>query len=139
MLNSFKTYFCIACCFAGSAVLLGAFGAHALKSVLTSSMLEAYKTGVLYQFIHALGLLFSSILCLLCKRKAIIWAARFFIGGILCFSGSLYLMSLLNLKAIALLTPIGGIMFVIAWGCLIYLSFSINSKDITFPEPKIKS
>lgn len=139
MPKQFKLYFGLACCFAASAVLLGAFGAHALKDLLAPAMLAAYKTGVLYQFIHALALLFTAILCLFVKRSIIIWAARFFIGGILCFSGSLYLLSLLNLKAIALLTPIGGIMLVIAWGCLIYLSFSLKPKELTLSEIKVKN
>jgi uncharacterized membrane protein YgdD (TMEM256/DUF423 family) len=99
-------------------VLQGAFGAHALKKIVTSESIEIYKTGVLYQFIHLIGILSILVLSQIIniKKRSIIVLYL----GILFFSGSLYLLSVINyiaipVKFIGPITPIGGLLFVIGW------------------------
>ena len=89
---------------------LGAFGAHGLKAVLSSEMLAIYKTGVAYQMWHALGL------CGIAVVRAESPEARLLKwSGWLMFSGSLYLLTLLNLKWLGMITPFGGVAFLTAW------------------------
>jgi uncharacterized membrane protein YgdD (TMEM256/DUF423 family) len=103
-------------------VLLGAFGAHALKSILSPEMLAVYKTGVEYQFYHALGLLLIGLIGFQVKSKYIRWSGLFIIIGIILFSGSLYMLSISGIKTIGAITPIGGLSFVAGW---IFLAIAI--------------
>ena len=97
------------------AVALGAFGAHALESMVTPDRLETFETGVRYQMYHALALF---ALGALPKRS---WrAAPFFLAGILVFSGSLYLLVLTNTPWLGAITPIGGVLMLIGWGLFIF-------------------
>ena len=100
------------------AVLLGAFGAHALKSSLTSQMLAIYHTGVEYQFYHSLGLLLIGLTGYHVQSGWLSRAGILLIAGIVLFSGSLYLISLTGVKGIGMITPIGGLSFVAGWICL---------------------
>jgi len=101
--------------FMALSVLLGAFGAHALKTRLTPEMILVYKIGVEYQFYHALGLLFAGIIGFQIESKWVGRSAMFLGVGIILFSGSLYLISLSGIKAIGAITPIGGLSFVAGW------------------------
>jgi uncharacterized membrane protein YgdD (TMEM256/DUF423 family) len=112
--------------FAIIAVLLGAFGAHALKAILTPEKLQSYETGVRYQLIHALALIALSIYGQLNKTNEIVnkgigWAAHFFIVGAILFSGSIYGLSLLSVIhpswsfLLGPITPIGGLSFMLGW------------------------
>ena len=107
--------------FGMSAVILGAFGAHALKQILEPNMLAIFHTGVEYQFIHALALLGVSILQKNNPSNNLKRAAWFFTIGILLFSGSLYILSLkdflafLPLKIFGPITPVGGVFFILGW------------------------
>jgi uncharacterized membrane protein YgdD (TMEM256/DUF423 family) len=112
--------------FAIIAVLLGAFGAHALKAILTPEKLQSYETGVRYQLIHALALIALSIYGQLNKtheivNKGIGLAAHFFIVGCILFSGSIYGLSLLSVIhpswtfLLGPITPIGGLAFMLGW------------------------
>lgn len=112
--------------FAITAVLLGAFGAHALKSFLTPEKLQSYETGVRYQLIHALALIALSIYSQINKtndflNKGIGWAAHFFIVGAFLFSGSIYGLALLSVIhpswsfVLGPVTPIGGLFFMLGW------------------------
>ncbi len=106
------------------AVILGAFGAHALKSKLTPEALESFETAVRYQFFHVLLLLFVNIYTEFTnKEKNRI--SYFLIAGILLFSGSIYLIYLLNVpaKSIWFVTPLGGVLLIIGWGLLAYNFF----------------
>lgn len=98
------------------AVMLGAFGAHALRSRLTPDMLAVYQTGVQYHFYHALGLL---IVALLAARfpelGAARWAGWLMTAGIIIFSGSLYLLALTCTRWLGAITPLGGVAFIAAW------------------------
>lgn len=99
-------------------VMLGAFGAHALKKSLSPEMLEVYKTGVEYQFYHALGLLLVGLIRFRIESKWLNWSGIFLIFGILIFSGSLYALSISGIKIVGAITPIGGLAFVAGWICL---------------------
>jgi uncharacterized membrane protein YgdD (TMEM256/DUF423 family) len=99
-----------------SGVGLGAFGAHGLKHILTPEMLEVYKTGVTYQMWHALGLgLIAVFKQQAPNEKLLCWAGWLMFAGILLFSGSLYLLAILNLKWLGMVTPLGGVAFLAAW------------------------
>ena len=99
-------------------VLLGAFGAHALKAELSTEMLMVYKTGVEYQFYHALGLLIIGTIGFRMDSKWLRWSGIFLITGILLFSGSLYALSISGIKILGAITPVGGLSFVAGWVCL---------------------
>jgi uncharacterized membrane protein YgdD (TMEM256/DUF423 family) len=112
--------------FALVAVLLGAFGAHALKSILSPEKLQSYETGVRYQLIHALALISLAIYCQQnegthASKKGIRWAANFFIIGCCLFSGSIYGLALLSVShpswsgILGPITPIGGFSFMLGW------------------------
>jgi uncharacterized membrane protein YgdD (TMEM256/DUF423 family) len=107
--------------FAGLAVILGAFGAHALKQVLDAAQLQTFETGVRYQMYHSFALLIVGILSATFSSKQIRLAAVFFIIGTICFSGSLYALVLLQmngvigLSGVGIITPIGGLFFIIGW------------------------
>ena len=97
------------------AVTLGAFGAHALKSLLAQNGTAAiWETAVFYHFIHAV------MLFLLTERKpfrALAWWS--FFAGILIFSGSLYLLALTNVRWLGAVTPVGGLSFLLGWAALL--------------------
>jgi len=99
-------------------VALGAFAAHGLKGILPPEDLSIFHTGVTYQFTHTL----TYGLCALAlpESKARTWAMRFFLMGIFIFSGSLYLLVLTNQRWLGAITPIGGLSFLLGWGCLIF-------------------
>ena len=108
--------------FMALAVLLGAFGAHALKKVLSPDMLAIYKTGVEYQFYHALGLLLIGVIGFHIRSRYLQWAGLFISIGIIIFSGGLYVLTLSGIKALGAITPIGGLSFVVGW---IFLAIAI--------------
>jgi uncharacterized membrane protein YgdD (TMEM256/DUF423 family) len=104
------------------AIILGAFGAHALKKVLTPEQLISFETGVRYQMYQAFFLFFLSTQNdILEKTKKIIY--RLVVFGTLYFSGSIYLLSTMgitgiNFKPIGFITPVGGLLLIVAWGLL---------------------
>ncbi len=107
--------------FGALAVILGAFGAHALKNILTSYGLDIWNKAVQYQFYHTLALLFLSSFARY-RNSLINFASYCFTFGIILFSGSLYLLALrdyLNLGGFASvlgpITPIGGLLFILGW------------------------
>uniref|UniRef100_A0AB33L4H5 DUF423 domain-containing protein n=1 Tax=Tenacibaculum sp. Pbs-1 TaxID=3238748 RepID=A0AB33L4H5_9FLAO len=106
------------------AVILGAFGAHALKTKLTLEALESFETAVRYQFFHVFLLLFVNMFTELTnKEKNRI--SYFLIAGILLFSGSIYLIYLANVpaKEIWFVTPLGGVLLIVGWSLLAYSFF----------------
>jgi uncharacterized membrane protein YgdD (TMEM256/DUF423 family) len=98
-----------------TAVMLGAFGAHGLKKVISPEMLEVFKTGVQYQFYHTFALLAVGILMYFGESKALKWSANLFLIGILLFSGSLYILAITGIKPLGIITPFGGVAFIIGW------------------------
>jgi len=97
------------------AVALGAFGAHGLKSQLSTGMMQTYKTGVEYHFYHALGLLFIGILAVSFPSELIKWSAILMVAGIILFSGSLYVLVLTDIKWLGAITPLGGLSLIAGW------------------------
>jgi len=106
---------------AAIAVVLGAFGAHALKAVLQPEQLQVFETGVRYQFYHSFALMITGIVYGSMPRKQIKLAGTFFLIGIILFSGSLYVLTFLKmygdvgLRGLGILTPIGGVFFILGW------------------------
>lgn len=109
----------LAAIFGFSAVALGAFAAHGLKGSLEPRMLEAFKTGVLYQMFHSLTLL--AIVPLIWRKsdvRSLQLAIMGFVLGIVLFSGSLYLMAITGIRWLGAITPFGGVSFLLAWVAL---------------------
>ena len=104
--------------FMAMGVLLGAFGAHALKNSLSPEMLAVYTTAVEYQFYHSLGLLLIGLIGYHVKSKWLNWSGILLFVGIILFSGSLYALSISGIKVLGAITPIGGVAFVAGWICL---------------------
>ena len=105
-----------------TAIILGAFGAHALKKVLSVEQLQSFEVGVRYQMYHALFLLFIGVFAFLNEKERLLifWLTIF---GVLFFSGSIYLLAtngITNLKTKFLgpVTPVGGFLLILAWGYL---------------------
>lgn len=104
----------------GLAVLLGAFGAHALKAKLSADMLSVYHTANQYHFYHALGLLLIGVLCIQWPQSVWLYRAAWCMGiGIFCFSGSLYLLSTTSQQWLGPVTPLGGLLLILSWIFLI--------------------
>lgn len=98
------------------AVALGAFGAHGLKNMLTKEMLDIFETGVRYHFYHAIGLLVLGLIAHYLPNSSMLkWSGGLMLGGILIFSGSLYLLSASGIRWLGAITPIGGLCFIAAW------------------------
>lgn len=107
-----------------SGVALGAFGAHALKHSLSEYELDIYKTAVSYQMWHALVL---AAVAGLPANPLLNWAAGLWIAGIVLFSGSLYLLALIKVSWLGMITPIGGVAFLVAWGLLAIVAYRHKS------------
>ena len=98
------------------AVLIGAFGAHGLEhTAITAKALKSFHTGVEYQFYHVFALLFVGIFYHHKPANLLLIVAWLFVVGIILFSGSLYAYVLTANRQFAMITPIGGLTFVIAW------------------------
>lgn len=107
---------------AAIAVMLGAFGAHALKEKLSEHYLAVWETAVQYQMFHAIGLLVIGVLAsssLFGDLSQLKWAGYLILGGIIIFSGSLYALSLSGIGVLGAITPIGGVLFIVGWIMLI--------------------
>jgi len=114
-MNDKKMWIIISAVSGFTAVAIGAFGAHGLREKLSAEMLEVYKTGVLYHFIHTIILLILALNNFI-KGKI---ASIFFLAGIILFSFSLYLYSTSGIRFFAMITPVGGVCFLIGWLWLI--------------------
>lgn len=103
------------------AVILGAFGAHGLENTLSQHALLRYQTGVDYQFYHVAALLVVGLLSKNHKKipHTLTLAGIFFIIGIFLFSSSLYLYALTGKTYFGMVTPVGGLSFIIAWASLL--------------------
>ncbi|WP_430411525.1 DUF423 domain-containing protein [Kordia sp.] len=116
------------------AVILGAFGAHALKKVLTIDQLNSFETGVRYQMYHALLLLFIGVAPYIsAKAQKLIYV--FILWGIILFSGSIYLLATkdvtgFDISTIGIITPIGGTLLIVAWILMIVSFFKLKTDKI---------
>ena len=110
-------------------VAIGAFGAHGLKPFLSEHMLTVFETGVRYHLIHALGMLSAGLSLVYVPLRQFKWAGWAFFLGIVLFSGSLYAMSLSGARGLGMLTPFGGLCFLVGWSLL------ARGYWIAFPSP----
>lgn len=114
------------------AVISGAFGAHALKAIISDKSLAIFETGVRYQYYHVVALLITGILYKEFPNKYLLWAGRLFCVGVLFFSGSLYLLAFIDisentgLKWIGAITPLGGACLIAGW---LSLTAGISKKN----------
>ncbi|WP_462380756.1 DUF423 domain-containing protein [Pseudomonas sp. Marseille-QA0892] len=113
-----RLFLLMAAFFGFTGVALGAFAAHGLKTRLSSDYLAVFQTGVHYQLIHALALLGVAWLALQFPGRLVTVAGSLFALGIVLFSGSLYLLTLVGIGRFGIVTPIGGAAFLGGWLCL---------------------
>lgn len=118
----------IAALLAATGVLLGAMGAHALKAVLTPDQLLSFETAVRYQLYHALALLVIQGVHAHNPLRNIAIINNCMLAGTLCFSGSIYLLLATHIKALGPITPIGGLLLIVAW---ILLAYNLLTTPIT--------
>ncbi|SOB98655.1 uncharacterized membrane protein YgdD (TMEM256/DUF423 family) [Ureibacillus xyleni] len=108
-------------------VALGAFGAHALKDKFAEPRYaQNWNTAVQYQMYHALGMIALAILSsdgLIGETNFLIWAGYLMFAGVIFFSGSLYVLSITGVKKLGAITPIGGLLFLIAWVLVMIIAF----------------
>lgn len=116
-----KRYLQIGVLLGSVSVILGAFAAHGLKKILTPEELTIFETAVRYQFYHVFAMLAAAMLSEWFHPSRCRWAARFFLTGIILFSGSLYLMSFAKAKhweqltSLGWITPVGGLFLIAGW------------------------
>lgn len=103
---------------AGLGVAAGAFGAHTLKDILDQHLLDVYEKATRYQMYHAFGMVLSGLAVQFWCDAGAAKAGWLFLGGTLLFSGSLYGVSLLGVRWLGAVTPIGGLLFIAGWGIL---------------------
>jgi uncharacterized membrane protein YgdD (TMEM256/DUF423 family) len=125
-----KWFLVIGACSGAVSVILGAFAAHGLRSILSPQLLAVFETGVHYQFIHTLALIGCGILLCLEFDQAVqryfFRAGVLFIVGVLCFSGSLYALALTGVKWFGPVTPFGGVCFIVGWGMMAIAALKIK-------------
>ena len=114
-----RTFLLLAAVLGFIGVALGAFGAHGLRGRLAPDMLAVFETGVRYQMYHVFALLVvASAIGHLGSARLLVIAGWAFFAGIMVFSGSLYALALTGTGILGAITPIGGLAFLIGWGCL---------------------
>ncbi len=113
-----RSFLMLAAFFGFTGVALGAFAAHALKNRLSPEYLAIFHTGVLYQLIHALAILGVAVLAAQLPGRLMTWAGFSFALGIVLFSGSLYLLTLTGISKLGIITPFGGLAFLVGWALL---------------------
>ena len=100
-------------------VAFGAFGAHALKSRLSTEMLAVFETGVRYQMYHVFAVLIvAATIGQMGSARMLVLAGWSFVAGIALFSGSLYALALTNTGILGAITPFGGLLFLLGWALL---------------------
>ena len=117
-----KTWLIIGACLAGVSVLFGAFGAHGLKTRVSSDDLGIFETAVRYQMYHSLGILFISTLGITKSfpDNILLIPTYLMVAGIIIFSGSLYILVLTNTRWLGAVTPIGGGLLIFSWFLLAF-------------------
>ena len=115
-----RLFFAFGSGFALIAVITGAFAAHALKTRLSPDMFQVIEVAVRYQMYHALGLIAVAWAASQWSSQLITASGWLFVAGIVIFSGSLYILSLTGVRWLGAITPIGGVAFIIGWGCLLW-------------------
>ncbi|MCL1467525.1 DUF423 domain-containing protein [Argonema galeatum] len=123
-----KVFLVVASILGGLSVAGGAFAAHALKEKLSDRSLEIFETGARYQMYHALALLLVALLLTRAEipQTSLVAAGFAFIAGVALFSGSLYALSFSGIKWLGAITPLGGVAFMVGWGCLAVAALSFK-------------
>lgn len=121
-----KFFINIGATLAALGIILGAFGAHGLSAKLEPRMLEVWQTAVDYHLYHALGLILVGIFLHQVGGTLIKWSGILMLIGTLLFSGSIYLLTLTGLGWLGMITPFGGMSFIIAWLLLALASLRVN-------------
>jgi uncharacterized membrane protein YgdD (TMEM256/DUF423 family) len=109
---------------AGIGVVLGAFGAHGLEGRVSPDRLDTFRTGVQYQMYHALALLVVGWAVAQGWGPLLHWAGYCFVGGIVVFSGTLYLLVLTDTGWLGAITPLGGVAFIVGWVLLAWAALT---------------
>ncbi len=111
-----KCYLALGCINAMLVVIIGAFAAHGLKARLTVENMAIFQTGVQYHFYHAVGLILVGLIAWHFPASPYLrWSAWLMVIGIVLFSGSLYTLSITNIRWLGMITPFGGMAFILAW------------------------
>jgi len=113
----------------GLSVAGGAFASHALREKISDRSLEIFETAARYQMYHALALLLVALLLSIYQQSpppTLLASGWLFIIGIALFSGSLYALSLTNVKILGAIAPLGGAAFIAGWGALAFAAFSLK-------------
>jgi len=118
-----KGYIIIASLFAALAILFGAFGSHALKERLSVQSLEVYDIATRYLMFHALGIFLIALLGFQLPKESLEIPVIMMIVGTSIFSGSLYLIAMLDFKKLGMVTPIGGLLLIVSWLLLAYNTY----------------
>ena len=118
-----KGYIIIASLFAALAILFGAFGSHALKERLSAQSLEVYDVATRYLMFHALGIFLIALLGFQLPKESLEIPVIMMIVGTSIFSGSLYLIAMLDFKKLGMVTPIGGLLLIVSWLLLAYNTY----------------
>ena len=118
-----KGYIIIASLFAALAILFGAFGSHALKERLSAQSLEVYDIATRYLMFHALGIFLIALLGFQLPKEYLEIPVIMMIVGTSIFSGSLYLIAMLDFKKLGMVTPIGGLLLIVSWLLLAYNTY----------------
>ena len=118
-----KGYIIIASLFAALAILFGAFGSHALKERLSAQSLEVYDIATRYLMFHALGIFLIALLGFQLPKESLEIPVKMMIVGTSIFSGSLYLIAMLDFKKLGMVTPIGGLLLIVSWLLLAYNTY----------------
>ncbi|MEB2649954.1 MULTISPECIES: DUF423 domain-containing protein [Pseudomonas] len=113
-----RGFLMLAAFFGFTGVALGAFAAHGLKNRMTPEYLTIFHTGVTYQLVHTLALFGVALLATQITGRLVTWAGVSFTVGIVLFSGSLYLLTTTGISKLGIITPFGGLAFLIGWVCL---------------------
>jgi len=113
----------------GLSVASGAFASHALREKISDRSLEIFETAARYQMYHALALLLVALLLTIYQQSpppTLLASGWLFIIGIALFSGSLYALSLTNVKILGAIAPLGGTAFIAGWGALAFAAWSLK-------------
>jgi uncharacterized membrane protein YgdD (TMEM256/DUF423 family) len=125
-----RTFLMLAAFFGFTGVALGAFGAHGLKNRLSAEYMAIFQTGVLYQLIHALAIFGVALLAMQIQGRLVTYAGIAFTLGIILFSGSLYLLTLTGISKIGIITPIGGLCFLLGWAILGWTAWQLGVETL---------
>jgi uncharacterized membrane protein YgdD (TMEM256/DUF423 family) len=123
-----QIFLSVAAILGGLSVAAGAFASHALKEKISERALEVFDTGARYQMYHALALFLVALLIARTDSPpgTLIATGWLFIIGIGLFSGSLYALSLTNIKLLGAITPLGGVAFIAGWGTLAVAAWNLK-------------